>query len=75
MQGKPCPSKAHPYRNRGGDIFSSSQVPCGKHLDAYLDEFEFRFNNRDNPYLFRNTLLKLIESENLPYRALVSRAG
>jgi len=31
-----------------------------KHLDAYLDELEWRFNNRGNPYLFRDTLLKLI---------------
>ena len=23
-----------------------------KHLDRYLDELEFRFNNRNNPYLF-----------------------
>ena len=43
-----------------------------KHLDAYLDELEWRFNNRENPYLFRDTLLKLINSENLPYQSLVS---
>ena len=43
-----------------------------KHLDAYLDELEWRFNNRDNPYLFRDTLLKLINSENLSYVELVS---
>ena len=42
-----------------------------KHLDAYLDELEWRFNNRDNPYLFRDTLLKLIQSEHLPYRDLI----
>lgn len=41
-----------------------------KHLDAYLDELEWRFNNRDNPYLFRDTLLKLINSETLPYSEL-----
>jgi transposase-like protein len=41
-----------------------------KHLDAYLDELEWRFNNRDNPYLFRDTLLKLIKSENLTYKKL-----
>lgn len=41
-----------------------------KHLDAYLDELEWRFNNRENPYLFRDTLLKLLSSENLPYRDL-----
>ena len=41
------------------------------HLDAYLDELEWRFNNRNNPYLFRDTLLKLIQAENLPYQELV----
>lgn len=43
-----------------------------KHLDAYLDELEWRFNNRDNPYLFRDTLLKLIKSGNLEYKDLTS---
>lgn len=41
-----------------------------KHLDAYLDEFEFRFSNRSNPYLFRDTMLKLIASSNLEYKEL-----
>jgi hypothetical protein len=43
-----------------------------KRVPAYLDETAFRFNNRDNPYLFRDTLLKLIGAENLPYEQLVS---
>jgi transposase-like protein len=43
-----------------------------KHLPAYLQEFEFRFNNRDNPYLFRDTLLRLIESGNLTYKTLTA---
>jgi len=43
-----------------------------KHLEAYLDELEWRFNNRDNPYLFRDTLLKLIKSDNLTYNKLIS---
>jgi transposase-like protein len=41
-----------------------------KHFDAYLDEFEWRFNNRANPFLFRDTLLKLIASPNLEYKKL-----
>ncbi len=45
-----------------------------KHLDAYLDELEWRFNNRDNPYLFRDTLLKLIKSEKLPYQVLTEQS-
>jgi len=42
-----------------------------KHLDRYLDEMEFRFNNRNNPYIFRDTLLRLIASDNLEYKELV----
>jgi len=41
-----------------------------KHLDRYLDEFEFRFNNRNNPYLFRDTLLRLLQPSNLEYKQL-----
>jgi transposase-like protein len=41
-----------------------------KHLDAYLDELEWRFNNRENPWLFRDTLIKLLKSETLPYAEL-----
>ncbi len=44
-----------------------------KHLDSYLDELEWRFNNRNNEYLFRDTLLKLIRSENLEYRELIKQ--
>jgi transposase-like protein len=43
-----------------------------KHLDAYLDEFAFRFNNRENPYLFRDTVVKLISADRLTYDALTS---
>lgn len=43
-----------------------------KHLPAYLDEFEWRFNNRDNPHLFRDTMLKLIESPNLEFKKLIA---
>jgi len=43
-----------------------------KHLPAYLQEFEWRFNNRDNPHLFRDTMLKLIESPNLEFKKLIA---
>ena len=43
-----------------------------KHLPAYLDEMCFRFNNRKNPYLFRDTMLKLIDSPNLEYKHLTA---
>src|SRR6267378_7443035 len=44
-----------------------------KHLPAYLDEMCFRFNNRKNPYLFRDTMLKLIDSPNLEYKHLTAK--
>jgi transposase-like protein len=43
-----------------------------KHLPAYLDEFAFRFNNRENPNLFRDTILKLVEGDTLPYEELIA---
>lgn len=43
-----------------------------KHLDAYLDELEWRFNNRGNNYLFCDTLIKLLGSKKLEYRELIA---
>ena len=42
-----------------------------KHLERYLDEFEFRFNNRNNPFIFRDALRELVSAERLEYRDLV----
>jgi hypothetical protein len=44
-----------------------------KHLASYLEEMEFRFNNRKNRYLFRDTILKLIASSNLGYKNLTAQ--
>ncbi len=46
--------------------------PTSASLQSYLDEMAFRYNNRDNPYLFRDTLLRLIEAGGLPYEELVA---
>jgi transposase-like protein len=46
-----------------------------KHLQAYLEEMCFRFNNRKNPYLFRDTILKLIACPNLEYKQLTARVA
>jgi hypothetical protein len=43
-----------------------------KHLDAYLDEMSFRYNNRENPYLFRDTLMALLRTDCLTYDRLVA---
>jgi transposase-like protein len=51
-------------------IVGSYHKVSAKHLDAYLDEFEWRFINRKNPFLFRDTVLRLIASPNLEYKKL-----
>jgi transposase-like protein len=53
-------------------IIGSWHKVSAKHLSAYLDEMTFRFNNRSNPYLFRDTLMKLIEAPVLEYKKLTA---
>ncbi len=53
-------------------IIGSYHQVSAKHLDAYLDELEFRFNNRENPYMFRDAMLKLLLAETLPYAKLIA---
>lgn len=53
-------------------IIGSWHKVSAKHLAAYLDEMMFRFNNRSNPYLFRDTLMKLIEAPVLEYKKLTA---
>jgi transposase-like protein len=45
-----------------------------KHLPAYLDEAAFRWNNRENPFMFRDTILALVAGDALPYRELVAKS-
>lgn len=52
-------------------VGSYHQLSC-KHMNAYLDEFEFRFNNRDNPYIFRDAMKRVLTAETLEYRDLVA---
>lgn len=53
-------------------IIGSWHKVSAKHLAAYLDEMTWRFNNRKNPFLFRDTMLRLIHSNNLEYRDLIA---
>src|SRR5215204_564727 len=53
-------------------IVGSYHQVSAKHLDAYLDELEFRFNNRENPFMFRDALCKLLVAETLPYEKLIT---
>lgn len=42
-----------------------------KHLPAYLDELEWRFNKRGSEYLFRDTVIALCRSEVVTYEKLI----
>ncbi len=43
-----------------------------KHLPRYLAEFTYRFNRRDVPDLFPQTLARLLNRINMPYRELIT---
>jgi hypothetical protein len=60
-------------RRLNRSILGTWHKVSAKHLTAYLDEMCFRFNNRKNPYLFRDTLIKLIVSPNVEYKHLTAK--
>ena len=43
-----------------------------KHLDRYLEELEWRFNNRDNDRIFADTLSRIVNTKPLEYEALIA---
>ncbi|MGH7931237.1 MAG: IS1595 family transposase [Candidatus Binatia bacterium] len=43
-----------------------------KHLDAYLNELEWRFSNRRNPFLFRDTIKQLMNAKTMEYKKLIA---
>jgi transposase-like protein len=45
-----------------------------KHLAAYLNEMTWRFNNRKNPFLFRDTIKRMLNSDNLEFKELTAAA-
>jgi transposase-like protein len=53
-------------------IVGSYHQISAKHLDAYLNELEWRFNNRDNVFLLRDTLRQLVTAESLSYKELIA---
>ncbi len=50
----------------------ANNLDRGKAHSTNLDATKVRFNNRDNPYLFRDTLLRLIDADALPYEELTA---
>lgn len=52
-------------------IFGSYHKLSTKHLDAYFNDFEWRYHNRENPSIFRDLMLKLVTTRSLPYQKLI----
>ena len=51
-------------------VWASHQT-SRKHLDRCVEEMEWRFNNRDNPHMFRDTVKRIPNVDALRYRELV----
>lgn len=43
-----------------------------KHIDRYLSELEWRFNNRDNEHIFMDTLKRIVRTDTLTYAELTA---
>lgn len=56
-------------------IVGSYHQVSAKHLDAYLDEFEWRFNQRENPFLFRDTMTRLLNSPKMEFKELIEKSA
>ena len=53
-------------------IIGTFHKMSAKHVDRYLEELEWRFNNRNNPHIFRDTLARIMNTEHMTYRKLVA---
>jgi len=43
-----------------------------KHLDRYLEEPKWWFNNRDHPFIFRHLMIRLVQGDALRYERLTA---
>jgi transposase-like protein len=56
-------------------IVGSFHQISAKHVEAYLDEFEWRFNGRNNAYLFRDTLIRLLNAPKMEFKELITKSA
>ena len=53
-------------------LIGSFHKVSAKHLDRYLEELEWRHNNRENDHIFVDTLRRIVNTEHLTYDELVA---
>ena len=41
-------------------------------MDRYLEELEWRYNNRENPYIFRDALARIMNTDLLQHKRLIA---
>ena len=56
-------------------IVGSYHQISAKHLEAYANEFEWRFNGRENPYLFRDTMIRLLNTPKMEFKELIEKGA
>lgn len=56
-------------------IVGSHHQVSAKHLDSYLQEFEWRSNGRKNEYLFRDTLIRLLNTPKMEFKELITKSA
>jgi len=54
-------------------IVGSFHQLSAKHVQSYLDEFEWRFNGRNNPHLYRDTMIRLLHSPKMEFKELIEK--
>ena len=53
-------------------VLGSFHAVSRKHLERYLDEFEYRYENRENPYIFRDALKEIVKAPRLTWDDLTA---
>ena len=53
-------------------LMGSFHKVSAKHLDRYLSELEWRFNNRGNDHIFMDALRRIVRTKTLTYERLVA---
>jgi transposase-like protein len=64
------PTTETPWNVRDRPTLRSHQKIRAKHVGAYRDEIEFKHKNRKNRHVFRDTILRLLETPRLTYNDL-----
>ena len=54
-------------------IIGAFRQMSAKHMDRYLEELEWRFNNCNNPHIFRDTMARIVKTDPLTFDTLIGK--